>query len=737
MIKKKLLALPALRATNKMMELAASDSLKTVPYVSWGRTYTRSQRKYRTFLRCSFHSGILKVAVFLPDSMRLGARQPAYEIFLDPVEKDFLTYDHTVNKWRTSLINNLALPNDICYEQDAWMSHADRKKVNHLLHFSTGGFFGILSFQSEVRKAALIRRDQKKLEKWDQDMAPISHLPKDWEHWVDKVGIPQNFIFYRYQKGGAKTGYCSYCGKEVALSEKPRHNKPGRCPRCRHAVVYKSVGKMPDHFFTEDVCIYLPQKYPGGMVIREFWAYRAYHKGQHETPKIICTEHLRHLYDSSLHHRSYYWADFKHRGCRWLPGLPPRSFYSFSPGYAYYRKGDKPGRIYGKTFPCLQKDLLQRTGMPEWLHGCRMFGNPMDYLSAFRNYPVVERLAKAGLPALVSQLVRDTYYISQHIEDPDASSLAKALGIDAMRLKRLRRQNGGIPYLLWLKWEKQTGRLIYDDVIQWFVEQRIDAESLSFILDRMNPAPIRHYLERQSAESNEEISQVLTTWRDYLSMADRLGYDTSDEIVYRARKLRQRHDELVLLSAQRDCKLPAQEVLKKFPAVDEICQSIKEKYEYSDKKYTVIAPTGVADIMAEGRLLHHCVARNDTYWDRISRRETYLLFLRKTSAPQTPYYTLEIEPDGTVRQKRTFYDRQESDIKDATGFLKRWQRVVAGRLSTEDRKLARASRVLREQEFDQLRKDDVRLYVAGFNGQRMVDVLIADLVEAEAIGDAA
>ena len=54
-----------------------------------------------------------------------------------------------------------------------------------------------------------------------------------------------------------------------------------------------------------------------------------------------------------------------------------------------------------------------------------------------------------------------------------------------------------------------------------------------------------------------------------------------------------------------------------------------------------------------------------------------------------PYYTLEIEPDGTVRQKRTKFDRQEPDIKDAKKFLAEWQRVVAKRLTRGDRKRRR------------------------------------------------
>ncbi len=74
---------------------------------------------------------------------------------------------------------------------------------------------------------------------------------------------------------------------------------------------------------------------------------------------------------------------------------------------------------------------------------------------------------------------------------------------------------------------------------------------------------------------------------------------------------------------------------------------------------------------------------SDRYWDRIERRESFVMFLRKTTDPFHAYYTLEVEPDGTVRQKRTEYDRQKKDIEQATEFLQKWQRVIT---ASADRK---------------------------------------------------
>ena len=171
------------------------------------------------------------------------------------------------------------------------------------------------------------------------------------------------------------------------------------------------------------------------------------------------------------------------------------------------------------------------------------------------------------------------------------------------------------------------------------------------------------------------------------------------------------------------------EMEEKFHHVNAICQEIKAKYEYADADYMVMVPSGILDIITEGRALHHCAGSSDRYWDRIERRESFVMFLRKTADPFHAYYTLEVEPDGTVRQKRTEYDRQKKDIEQATEFLQKWQRVITARLTESDKALAAESRILREKEFIQLKKDRVIIHTGHLAGRLLADVLMADLME--------
>lgn len=531
------------------------------------------------------------------------------------------------------------------------------------------------------------------------------------------MGITENYIFYQYSRKGAKTGYCTFCGKEVAVRE-PRHNKMGRCLRCRHEVTFKSIGKAGT-VVTEDARMYLMQRCEDGFILREFKGYRRYRKGDYKNPEVSSWEIRRAVYDKNAKPlNAYYWGLYKQAETRWI-----RTSFCVPNWY-----GDGRGRVYGKTLPTLGARELHRTGLIETLQDNQKI-DPEKYLAVYEKIPQLEQLAKARLPVLVRECIGDYHNFENAFKNPHSGSLLRLLGIDSQQLKRLREKKGGRQFLTWLQYEKITGKCLPDDAVAWFCKENILPEKLRFITDRMSIVQIYNYIRRQMRETRMKSSEVLTTWSDYLSMACRLKMDTGDAIIYRVRKLRQRHDELVELCGQKELAIRAGEILEKYPHVEDIYQEVKEIYGYTGKDYAVIVPSRIEEIMDEGEKLHHCVGSSDRYWERIERKESYVMFLRRVSKPDAPYYTLEIEPDGTVRQKRTMYDRQKEDIKDAEKFLREWQKVISKRITAKERGLAEKSRILRNQEFTQMRENQVIIHTGDLRGQLLVDVLMKDLME--------
>lgn len=213
-------------------------------------------------------------------------------------------------------------------------------------------------------------------------------------------------------------------------------------------------------------------------------------------------------------------------------------------------------------------------------------------------------------------------------------------------------------------------------------------------------------------------------------MSVRLKRDITRELFFKPRNLLESHDEAVALCGNKEIAMRAAEVTGKYPDVDKLCQAIKEKFEFADKKYCIVAPEKAEDILYEGQALGHCANSSDIYYERIQNRESYILFLRKAEEPDKPYYTLEVEPDGTIRQKRAVGDRQNKDLEDAVEFMRKWQEEIQKRLTLEDYRLAEESSRLRAEEFKKLREEKAKIWHGHLQGQLLADVLERDLMEA-------
>ena len=725
MKKSSLLKMKDLYATEEMLAVARED----VPVkINFGCT-SDYRCKYSGFARSAVEDGILKVALYDHKALRLGGKLPVYEIFMDMEKQHFLTYDHVCAMWRTAKIDNLKW--EPPSSSRIWISDEDTVQIlQYLSSNQKNAYRAILGFQLAVRDRELERRHRKETDPWDAELAQTPPLPKDWERWVNTVGIQTNYIFYDYRRGGAKHGYCTYCEKEVALKRQPHHNEAGKCPRCQHKVTFKAKGKITEYLRSPTECAYLAQKCGDGFVVRQFQVNRQYRKEENAiVSKTSGFEKQRIFYRADLSSHPYHWGWYKQRRTRWVEGID--EYINTGMGYSYNEYCYQPGSIYGKTLSSIAPFLV-RTGLSEYVRLCRGCVSPNWYLFAWGRFPRIEQICKASLSRLTAECMENANAVKSRIRKESETSLVKALALDTHRLSRLRTLNGGAIMLEWLQREKCSGRIIPDHVLRWLEREKIHVSDIAFILDRMSEQQVCNYLQRQKAGTQDTFRHIIYTWNDYLSMADKLGINTNDEIVYRVKLLRQRHDELVEQLRKREKEMEAAATARRYRKVAGICRLIKPKYEYTGEMYSIVVPSGVRDIMREGDALSHCVGKSDRYWERIEQQEAYILFLRKTAEIDKPYYTLEVEPNGTIRQKRTYFDRQNDDLKDAEQFLKEWQKVVSERLTESDREKAEKSKVLRLQEFEQLRQDDIRIHTGDLAGQRLVDVLVSDLMETAA-----
>ena len=186
MKKRALMALPKLTATDEMKQIAASD-LPRKEKTTYG--YVREVCEYYAYLRCITQDGILKVAFFLPEHLRLNGSNPAYEVYLDKEKRQFITYNSLTQKWCESKLDRLDWKRLYWYAKTSWVSEEDMTAVQTYLGSNKKAVDAILQFQRDVRDEQLEQRHRRETDPWDKDMEQVPELPKDWSRWVDMVSI--------------------------------------------------------------------------------------------------------------------------------------------------------------------------------------------------------------------------------------------------------------------------------------------------------------------------------------------------------------------------------------------------------------------------------------------------------------------------------------------------------------------------------------------------------------------
>ena len=304
---------------------------------------------------------------------------------------------------------------------------------------------------------------------------------------------------------------------------------------------------------------------------------------------------------------------------------------------------------------------------------------------------------------------------------------------DRQKILRLREINGGEAELEWLRYAEEKELKISQETLEWLVKNKVVPNSIRFIDQKMTPQQVMNYVKKQKETQYPGLmpNGILGQWADYLSMCRVPGKNLDDEMVYRPKELKRRHDEMVIYAQKarilegmdsdpERSQQYADEMAEKFPGAEENLKAAKPKYEYENEEYRITVPERLVDIVKEGNALHHCAGSSERYFERLMSRETYICFLRRREEPDIPFYTIEIEPNGTIRQHRSYLD-EEPGIEELRVFLREWQQVVKKRIKKEDHELQKISAEKRERNIQDLIEK---------NNTRVLQGLMEDFMEA-------
>lgn len=680
------------------------------------------------------------------DKCRITAQEVAGYLILDIYEAavrkyryamDTKTYEYGLMIVETGIWHNKKLFN--CYygwSRDIILAKEDSDIIDKALGAGkfNKGLSAIEERESDYGSDRRERAYNSKATRIDKLMKRVPPVPEDFAEWIIAViGADMQYAFWDKES----TSYsCTACGKiakevrklDISKDTKIRNKDMVECPHCK---AHLQVKKRWSSAEMESKAMLLNEIDDKMSVARHFDVCVHWEYGKKRS--VAWDEGTRiflYINDPKWKCRIYYRQYPKNYSTVYI-GLR-------EPWWDTNSQNRRTGTCY--LYPENIASSLKGTGyqqLTRFFEASAKDKRALDYNTIMYNLSdcgqQLEYLYKGRYYRLLREMIINLWSWRTILHH--SSDIKDITGIQDMQLiHRLRNRDGGINTMEWLRHTEETQEKISDKALDFYEKNKIRVNRCIQQLGNMSPEQVMNYLIRQQEEQYpyKTYEEVLEQWNDYWNMCQNLKKQMNDPMIYRPKELKRRHDEAVkeinrlriIESMNRNAAEKAartEEMRKKYPGAEKILQEIKEKYEYQSEEYLVIVPNGLMDIITEGQTLHHCVGATDRYFDRIRARETYILFLRKAEDAEVPYYTLEVEPNGTIRQHRSYYD-EEPNIEQIRGFLKEWQQVVKKRMSKEDHQYAERSRQLRQKNIRELQEA---------NNTRVLKGLEEDFLEAE------
>ena len=539
-----------------------------------------------------------------------------------------------------------------------------------------------------ARTARKRERRQQALEDRERNTAGLPE-GRILQYADDTIFARKHFLYYR-KHGSRVEVACSACGgisderwkrrtsyegMFEKIIEEPRAGVNGTCPLCGKTGEYMPQGKAPDRH-TMEAYIFLGQKYrEKGLVLRYVNVSKEWILDQACGEKgLEMTGALEELTGIEVA-RVYF-----------EPGKKiVRDFHKHDP-YAGKDFWDdcnisyggsitiKPARIMPETYEAMGGTFLRYSAMREYQRAAGEI-NPVDYLENYVHTPQIEILAKMGLTGVVTELVRYHYGI---VADMDAKRVDQFLGIKKEKVKFLRENHGDVGLLEVLQMEKREGQNWTEEQVRNLSEVGCRRENQWKFAEAMKHMTVQKLLNRISryagcgygtgcSRAKKRLWETAGEYLDYLDMRGKLGYSLENTVYQQPRDLEAAHGKMVYECSRKKMDDRLREVAARFPLIRKHYRRLRNRYFYEDDTYRIRPARSAEEIVAEGRILHHCVG-GDGYLGSHNEGKSYILLLRYRDTPDDPYITVEVGKDGRIIQWYGAHDKKP-DREKMQGWL--------------------------------------------------------------------
>lgn len=472
-----------------------------------------------------------------------------------------------------------------------------------------------------------------------------------------------HYIFYKTINKHKKECTCTHCKKMFSITDKTRtaifdvyHKYNGTCPKCKQNVEYRSYGmgrnNLENH---EKFCVFRAKG--NDLFIRCFYVNYDYFND-----KLNFTLKERHRYYAG-EYGTHHWENcYK---------------YGSSRGWSqdwYTKQSENEPIFHSNPFGYVNNEYWA-LNLDEWKKTClkycqydvyqSFFGTnrPITYLCFAAKHPNVEYVVKTGFVSLIKQQLSGGTSPRINWRSNDVKKMLN-LNKEEMQLKCL--QNQAYVYIDYKAAKKLLPHADIDTLLdianKW--GNYLDKAAYIHRTTHLSYTKIFSYAQKQASKV-KYTSYVFVDWADYIKECLKLGYDITDTAVSKPKDLAVAHQrtskiisDLLEIERQQKAKEKADSYkVKMQKRLDELSQFQLVAEDYG---LQVVLPHEYQDIINEGKALCHCVGG---YAERHANGSLSILFIRKTSAPSEPYYTMEVSTEGKIIQCRGYKNNNANNPK--------------------------------------------------------------------------
>lgn len=264
---------------------------------------------------------------------------------------------------------------------------------------------------------------------------------------------------------------------------------------------------------------------------------------------------------------------------------------------------------------------------------------PIEYLRLYCKQPNLEYLIKSGYEPFTER-VTGFWGNIVHIEldskiNWKSNNLLKMLHLNRTEFAILKgRENY---YDAYIEWRSQIPRYKPDELFLLAKVFGFDFGSARHFCEStgLKPKRIAAYLAENEIEKHD--------YNDYLSQCRTLNYNLHDTAINMPHNFNAAHERL--------SEIINYESNQKLRILMSGLYDSRRCLEFVYDGYVVRQPDSPDEIIHEGSELSHCVGG---YAERHAKGILTILFIRKLSDPDTPFYTMELSAKGKIVQVRGY-----------------------------------------------------------------------------------